>query len=177
MRLLHAVVLSALPLGLVAATAPVVHAEASTVACKPLLKNSKKAARAGQKAKAKRLRAKYRACTSAATVRTALAGYTFTGTRGDGEAVSVTLCSNGTWESRTGSRPVAISTGTSWFVRHLDFSNPTKWVTQVGEYQDRSKGGWGVGVARDGDTFQVGIAYFDGVTDLGGVTRAPAACG
>ena len=126
---------------------------------------------------AKRLRAKHRTCKGAVAIRTALAGYAFTGTRGDGQSVMITLCSDGTWESRTGSSPVAISSGTDWYVRNTTFTNARKWVTQVGENQNWRKGGWGVGVARDGDSFQVGIASFDGVTDLGVVTRAPATCG
>ncbi len=180
MRLFSVVACPVLTLGLVAVAAPGVQADASTTAtasCQPLLKKAKKAARKGQKAKAKRLRSQHRTCKAAIAVRTQLAGYTFTGTRGDGQPVTITLCSNGAWESRTGSRPVGISSGTNWFVRNTTFTNATTWVTQVGENQDRRKGGWGVGFARDGDSFQVGIAYFDGVTDLGGVTRSPAACG
>lgn len=180
MRLLAVVACPVLTLGLVAVAAPAAHADASTTAtasCQPLLKKAKKAARKGQRAKAKRLRAKHRTCKGAVAVRSQLAGYTFTGTRGDGQSVMITLCSNGAWESRTGSRPVAISSGTNWYVRNTTFTNATTWETQVGENQDRRKGGWGVGFARDGDSFQVGIAYFDGVDDLGAVTRTPAACG
>jgi hypothetical protein len=177
MHLVSIVTSTTLAVGLLASATPVVSADASTSAtasCTPLLKKSKKAARGGQKAKAKRLRTKYRACKAAITVRSALAGYTFTGTRGDGEPTSVTLCENGTWESRTGARPVGISTGTTWYVRYPQFTSATKWVTQVAEYKDRNRGGWSVGVARDGDSFQVGIASFDTVTDLGAVTRTPA---
>jgi hypothetical protein len=182
MRLVPALTSTTLAVGLLAAAAPAVSADASitaTASCKPLLKKSKKAARAGQKGKAKRLRTKYRACQASITVREALAGYTFTGVRGDGEPTSVTLCENGKWESRSGARPVGISTGTAWYVRYPQFTSATKWVTQVAEYKDRNRGGWSVGVARDGDAFQVGIASFDTVTDLGAVTRTPAgaACG
>lgn len=171
---------SALVVGLAGAAAPAAQAESTasaTASCKPLLKKAKKAARAGQKAKAKRLRTKYRTCNSAVTVRTQLAGYTFTGTRGDGEAVTLTLCSSGAWESRAGRAPVAVATGTNWYVRNTNFSSATKWVTQVGDKQNWREGGWGVGLARSGESFQIGIASFDGVTDLGAATRTPAACG
>lgn len=177
MRLIAFAACPLLAFGLVGAVAPAQASTSATASCTPLLKKAKKSARAGQKAKAKRLRNKHRACKGALTVRTALAGYTFTGKRGDGQAVTLTLCSNGTWESRTGNGPVAVSSGTSWFVRNTTFSSATKWETQVGENKDRRKGGWGVGMARDGDSFQLGIASFDGVSDLGPVTRTPAACG
>ncbi len=161
-------------LGLLLSVAPTASA-ASPTNCTALQKQAAKAAKKGQKAKAKRLRQQARTCKQAATVRTALAGYTFTGTRGDGQAVSVTLCADGRWQSKTGSRPVAISTGTTWLVRSLRYSNGTQWVTQVAENADRRAGGWSIGMARAGDAFQVGIASFDEVSDLGPVTRTDGA--
>ena len=68
-----------------------------------------------------------------------------------------------------------MSTGSSWFVRNLNYSSGSKWVTQVGENKDRDKGGWGIGLARDGDSFQVGIDSFDTVTSLGPATRTSGA--
>ncbi len=163
-------------LGLLAAITPAVAQDrpataAASDSCTPLKKQAKKAAKKGQKAKAKRLRTKHRTCKDTATIRTALAGYTFTGTRGDGEQISVTLCENGKRQSRTGSGPVAISTGDSWLVRYPQFSSATKWVTQVAEYKDRNRGGWSIGLAREGDAFQIGISSFDTVNSLGPVTR------
>lgn len=163
-------------LGLLAASAPAVAEDrpstaATSDSCAPLKKQAKKAAKTGKKAKAKRIRAKHKICKNTAKVRAAIAGYTFTGTRGDGEPMSVTLCDDGKWTSRTGSRPVAISEGDSWFVRYPQFSSSTKWVTQVAEYKDRAKGGWGIGLARDGEAFQIGIASFYEVSSLGPVTR------
>ncbi len=157
-------------LGLVLSAAPAATA-APPASCGALQKQVTKAAKKGQKAKAKRLRQQLRSCKQAASVQTALAGYTFTGTRGDGQPVSVTLCADGRWQSRTGSRPVGISEGTTWVVRALKFSNATKWVTQVAENADRRAGGWSIGVAREADAFQIGIASFDEVSDLGPVTR------
>lgn len=161
-------------LGLLLSTAPTATA-ASPTNCAALQKQVGKAAKKGQKAKAKRLRQQLRTCKQASSVRTALAGYTFTGTRGDGQPVSVTLCDDGRWESRSGSRPVGISEGTTWVVRALAFSNATKWVTQVAENADRRAGGWSIGMAREADAFQIGIASFDEVTDLGPVTRTDGA--
>jgi hypothetical protein len=147
---------------------------ASSPSCAPLQQKAKKAARSGKKAKAKRLKQRFKTCRNEATIRSALAGYTFAGTRGDGQPISITLCANGNWSSRTGSRPVAISSGSTWFVRFPQFTSTSAWVTQVAENKDRRQGGWSVGVARQGDAFQVGIASFEDVSSLGPVTRAPA---
>lgn len=161
-------------LGLALVVAPSASAAPSSE-CTAIQKKAAKAAKAGKKAKAKRLRSQIRTCKQGATVRTALAGYTFTGTRGDGEPVSVTLCTDGRWQSKTGSRPVGISEGTTWYVRNLAFSSASQWTTQVGENSDRRQGGWGIGVARQGDSFQIGITSFDTVDDLGPVTRTDGA--
>lgn len=125
-----------------------------------------------QKVKAKRLRAKYRTCNHTATVREALAGYTFAGTRGDGEPVTVTLCESGQWHNRIGDRSGGTASGTQWYIRNLAYENSKNWVTQVGANRNREDGGWSVGLARQGDAFQFGIASFDGVTHLGPVTRS-----
>ena len=177
MRLTHAATTAAI-IGLIAATAPLV-AQASPLSasdsCAPIQKKAKKAKRAGKKAKAKRLRVRLNTCRDAAKVRSALAGYTFTGTRGDGEPVSVTLCDNGKWHSRTGYTPVALSTGDSWYVLNPDYTSATKWVAQVSENKDPRQGGWTTGFARAGDAFQIGTASFDTVTSLGPVTRSSGA--
>ncbi|MEI2784236.1 MAG: hypothetical protein V9E82_00805 [Candidatus Nanopelagicales bacterium] len=60
-------------------------------------------------------------------------------------------------------------------MRAVNFSSATKWVTQVAENADRRAGGWSIGMARDGGAFQIGIASFDEVTDLGPVTRTDGA--
>jgi len=161
-------------LGLLVSAAPSATA-ASPTNCAAIQKQVAKAVKKGQKAKAKRLRQQLRTCKQATSVRTSLAGYTFTGTRGDGQLVSVTLCEDGRWQGRAGSRPVAISAGTTWVVRSVNFSSATKWVTQVAENADRRAGGWSIGMARDGGAFQIGIASFDEVTDLGPVTRTDGA--
>ena len=160
-------------LGLLMSAVPTAIATSPTN-CAALQKQAAKAAKKGQKAKAKRLRQQVRTCKQATSVRTSLAGYTFTGTRGDGQLMSVTLCEDGRWQSMAGSRPVAISAGTTWVVRSVNFSSATKWVTQVAENADRA-GGWSIGMARDGGAFQIGIASFDEVTDLGPVTRTDGA--
>lgn len=163
-------------LGLATAALPAVAAQELTGSdsCAPIQKKAKQAAKSGKKAKAKRLKQRYKTCKSEATIRSALAGYTFTGNRGDGALVQVTLCDNGTWSSRIGSRPVAVSSGTTWVVRYPRFSSASKWVAQVAEYKDRNKGGWSVGFARSAETFEFGIASFDEVNELGPVSRAPA---
>jgi hypothetical protein len=152
--------------------APVATAATGT-SCAPIQKKVTKAVKAGKKAKAKRLRQQLRTCKQAANVRSQIAGFTFTGTRGDGQAVAVTLCANGRWESRTGSRPVGISTGTSWFVRPVGAARATNWTVEVAESADPRGGGWSIGMARRGDAFQIGIASLGRVSDLGPVTRAP----
>ena len=162
--------------GLATAALPAVAAQEVTASdsCAPLQKRAKQAAKSGKKTQAKRLKQRYKTCRSEATIRSALAGYTFTGNRGDGQAVQITLCDNGAWSTRIGSRPVAVNSGTTWVVRYPKFSSASKWVTQVAEFKDRNKGGWSVGFARNGDSFEFGIASFDEVSDLGPVSRAPA---
>ncbi len=158
-----------------AAVAPTAVADvAATNSCASIQKKAKQAAKSGKKAKAKRLKQRYKTCKSEATIQSALAGYTFTGTRGDGEPVTITLCDDGTWSDRIGSSPAALGSGTTWVVRYPKFSSASKWVAQVAEFKDRTKGGWSVGFARNGDAFEFGIASFDEVSDLGPVTRAPA---
>ena len=164
------------------ATAPAtVHADSqlASSSCSKFQKKAKKAKKAGKAKKAKRLKKSYKVCKKTikreATVTSQISGYTFTGTRGDGEAKTVTFCPDGAWSSRTGSGIVAVSSGTTWFVRNLNYSSGSKWVTQVGENKDRDKGGWGVGLARDGDAFQIGIDSFDTVTSLGPVVRTSGA--
>ncbi|MEI2784237.1 MAG: hypothetical protein V9E82_00810 [Candidatus Nanopelagicales bacterium] len=76
-------------LGLLMSAAPTATATSPTN-CAALQKQVAKAAKKGQKAKAKRLRQQLRTCKQATSVRTSLAGYTFTGTRGDGQLMSVT---------------------------------------------------------------------------------------
>ncbi len=111
-----------------------------------------------------------------AAVRAQLAGYTYTGTRGDGASVIVTLCSDGKWKSQTSrGGPWGISTGAQWHVRGLTYSSATHWVTQVGENKDETQGGWGIGMARDGSTFKVGIARFGGAENFGSVTQSSGA--
>lgn len=126
-----------------------------------------------QKVKAKRLRADSRTRKGMATVREARAGYTFAGTRGDGEPVTVTLCESGQWHNRIGDRSEGTASGTQWYIRSLTYKNSRNWVTQVGANRNREDGGWRVGFARQGDAFQFGIASFDSVTHLGPVTRSP----
>jgi len=109
-------------------------------------------------------------------VRGQLAGYTYTGTRGDGASVIVTLCSNGKWESRTYSHGSwGNSVGAQWYVRGLKYTGNTSWVTQVGANKAEAQGGWGIGMALEGSTFKVGIARSGGVTNLGNVTQSSGA--
>jgi len=175
---LRLLVVATSALGLLVATAPAaVHADSqlSSSSCAKYKKKVKKASKAGKAKKAKRLKKAYKTCKKTVknerTVTQAISGYTFTGTRGDRQPMTVTFCPDGKWSSRSGYQPVAVSTGSSWFVRNLNYSSGSKWVTQVGENKDRDKGGWGIGLARDGDSFQVGIDSFDTVTSLGPATR------
>lgn len=155
-------------------TALPAHSATPGVSCQSLKKQAKKAAKSGKKAKATRLKQKYKTCQSAAAIRSALANYTFTGTRGDGEPVTITLCESGAWSTQIGSRPVATNSGTTWLVRYPNYSSASKWVAQVADKPDMRQGGWSVGFARDGAAFQFGVASFDEVSDLGAVTRSPA---
>lgn len=167
--------ISVVSLGAVPAQATVPSATAaSSDSCAPIQSKAKQAAKQGKSAKAKRLRAKYRACQHSVQVRSQLAGYTFTGTRGDGEPMTVTLCDNGKWISRTGA-PAGVSQGDSWYVRYLTRRDAQHWTTQVGEYRKRESGGWSIGLARSGPDFQIGIASFDTVSSLGPVVRTSAA--
>ncbi|MFN8127588.1 MAG: hypothetical protein U0R28_02180 [Candidatus Nanopelagicales bacterium] len=160
-------------LTLVGAAIPA-QAASTTTTCTALKAKVTKAAKSGKNAKAKRLKQKYRSCRSVASIRSQLANYTFTGMRGDGQAVSITLCDSGAWSTQIGSRPVATNSGTTWLVRYPQYTSASKWVTQVADKPDRAQGGWSVGFARDGDAFQFGIASFDQVTSLGSVTRSAA---
>lgn len=179
---LRLIVIAPAALGLLFATAPAaVHADSqlTSSSCSKYQKKAKKAKKAGKTKKTKRLKKAYKTCKKTvkreATVTSQISGYTFTGTRGDGQPMTVTFCPDGKWSSRTGSGIVARSQGTSWFVRNLAYTNGSKWMTQVGENKDRDKGGWCIGLARDGDAFQIGIDSFDTVTSLGPVTRTPGA--
>jgi hypothetical protein len=179
---LRLIVVATSALGLLVATGPTaVHADSqlSSSSCSKYQKKAKQAKKVGNAKKAKRLKKKYKTCKKVvkreATVTRAISGYTFTGTRGDRQPMTVTFCPDGKWSSRTGYQPVAVSTGSSWFVRNLNYSSGSTWVTQVGENKNRDKGGWGIGLARDGDSFQIGIDSFDTVTSLGPVERISGA--
>ncbi|MEZ5184826.1 MAG: hypothetical protein R2720_03690 [Candidatus Nanopelagicales bacterium] len=169
-------------LGLLGATAPAsaqpASSQLSSNSCSKLLKKAKKAKKSGKAGKSKRLQKRYRTCKKTLkherTVTKAISGYTFTGTRGDGRRMNLTFCPDGKWISYETNIRYA-NRGTSWYVRHVAYSSSTKWVTQVGENKDRYDGGFGIGLARDGDSFQVGIASFDTVTDLGPATRTSGA--
>jgi len=168
-------------LGLVGATAPSAQASSpspSAKTCSKIQKKAKKAKKAGAAKKAKRLQKRLRTCKKQVrrqrTVVNAISGYTFTGTRGDGRPMNLTFCPDGKWISYE--RDIRFANrGDNWYVRELDYTSSTKWVTQVGENKDRSDGGFGIGLARAGDAFQVGIASFDTVTDLGPATRSSGA--
>lgn len=168
--------ISAVALGAIPSQAAVPSATAAASdSCAPIQSKAKKAAKQGRTAKAKSLRAKYRTCQHSAQVRSQLAGYTFTGTRGDGVTTAVTLCDSGKWISHTGGTPASVSQGDSWFVRYLNWRDAQHWATQVGEYRKRESGGWSIGLARSGPDFQIGIASFDTVSSLGPVVRTSAA--
>jgi hypothetical protein len=168
-------------LGLVGATAPTAQASSpspSAESCSKIQKKAKKAKKAGAAKKAKRLQKRSRSCRKQVnrlrTVVNAISGYTFTGKGGDGLPMNLTFCPDGKWISYE--RDIRFANrGDSWYVRELDYTSSTKWVTQVGENKDRSDGGFGIGLARAGDTFQVGIASFDAVTDLGPATGSSGA--
>lgn len=169
-------------LGLFGTIAPA-GAQASTSdlasnSCSKFQKKAKKAKKAGKAKKAKRLKKKYRTCKKKLkhekTVTSQISGYTFTGTRGDGLPMNLTFCPDGKWISYQTTVQYA-NRGDAWYVRNLAYSSGSKWVTQVAENKNRNKGGFGIGLARDGDTFQVGIDSFDTVTDLGPATRTSGA--
>lgn len=169
-------------LGLIGATAPVgaqaASSDLASKSCSKLQKKATKAKDAGKAQKSQRLKKMYKSCKKTLkqerAVTNAISGYTFTGTRGDGLAMNLTFCPDGKWISYETDITFA-NRGDAWYVRNLAYSSATKWVTQVGENQDRNKGGFGIGLARDGDSFQVGIDSFDTVTDLGPATRTSGA--
>jgi hypothetical protein len=88
--------------------------------------------------------------------------------------MNLTFCPDGQWISYERD-PRFANTGDTWYVRSLTYSSTTNWVTQVGENKDRAQGGFGIGLARSGASYQVGIASFDTVTDLGPATRTSGA--
>jgi hypothetical protein len=88
--------------------------------------------------------------------------------------MNLTFCPDGKWISYDTDIRFA-SRGDAWYVRNVAYRSSTSWVTQVGENKNRDKGGFGIGLARDADTFQVGIDSFDTVTDLGPATRTSGA--
>lgn len=174
---LRLIVVATSALGLLVATAPAaVHADSqlTSSSCSKYQKKAKKAKKAGKAKQAKRLKQTYKTCKKVlkreATVTSAISGYTFTGTRGDGRPMNLTFCPDGKWISYDTDIRFA-SRGDAWYVRNVAYRSSTQWVTQVGENKDRDKGGFGIGLARDGDTFQVGIDSFDTVTSLGPATR------
>jgi hypothetical protein len=150
----------------------------SSPSCTSLQTKANKASKAGKTKRAKKLKKQSRACQQnlarELSVVKEISGYTFTGTRGDGLSMNLTFCPNGQWISYERD-PRYANTGSSWYVRSLAYSSATRWVTQVGENMDRDQGGFGIGLARNGNSYQVGIASFDTVTDLGPATRTSGA--
>lgn len=153
---------------------------------KKLKKKYKKTNASKYKKQYKKQLKRFKACTVSdstsalgqqqAAVRGQLAGYTYAGTRGDGALVEVTLCSTGKWKSRTYSYGSwGNSSGAQWHVRELKYTNSTNWVTQVGANKDEAQGGWGIGMAREGSTFKVGIARSGGASSFGTVTQSSGA--
>ncbi len=174
------IVIAPAALGLLLATPAAVHAdsELASSSCSKLQKKAKKAKKVGKAKKAKRLKKRYKTCKKTVkrekAVTSQISGYTFTGTRGDGRRMNLTFCPDGKWISYETTVQYA-NRGDAWYVRNLAYSSGSKWVTQVAENKDRSKGGFGIGLARDGDSFQVGIDSFDTVTTLGPATRTSGA--
>lgn len=105
---LRLLVVATSALGLLVATAPAaVHADSqlSSSSCAKYKKKVKKASKAGKAKKAKRLKKAYKTCKKTVknerTVTQAISGYTFTGTRGDRQPMTVTFCPDGKWSSRS----------------------------------------------------------------------------
>jgi hypothetical protein len=179
---LRAAAISVAIVGLLGAMTPVsAHPASSDLAsnsCSKFQKKAKKATKAGKTKKAKRLRKKARVCKrtlkNERKVTSDISGYSFSGTRGDGRTMNLTFCPDGKWISYD--RDIRFANrGDAWFVRNVQLTRRTQWVTQVAENKDRSQGGFAIGLARDGDAFQVGISSFDTVTTLGPVVRTSGA--
>ncbi len=161
-----------------AVAAPASSSHTSSPSCTSLQTKANKASKAGKTKKAKKLKKQYRACqktrANEVNVVKEISGYTFTGTRGDGRSMNLTFCPDGQWISYERD-PRYANEGGTWFVRDLSYRSSTQWVTQVGENKDRMQGGFSIGLARTGNSYQVGIASFDTVTDLGPATRTSGA--